>query len=306
MGIKLVHRTVVPPSTVPSKAPFRPWFSTSTVAAAMLVWVDAWEMPARFATPFHGSVAANAPQILGHLVIAAAVVVAAFALARAAFGAKRTKVAAAGWGLAAGLVNPSFLLGFNSWRPALPHVHGASLAVFLLWGLPTLWALPFLILSRVAAQPPSDEGVDRILFFGGAWMVCVTPVRWAWEMLASSQRQDELCGGARCHVGFFDPQVYGFAASGVALLLLLLALIRIERRRRWVAVVRRGAVPGWRIADADDASHDALPSMLRMKDGAPRATLLRVDDVVEDPFRSGGLVEPVAAVPGTPRGAAAD
>jgi hypothetical protein len=296
--IKLVHRTVVHPSTVPSKVPFRPRLSTRTVAAAMLVWVDAWEVPARLAAPFHGSVAANAVQLLGHLVIAAAVVVAAFVLARAAVGSQRTKVAAAVWGLAAGLVNPSFLLGFNSWLPALPHIHGASLAVLLLWGLPTLWALPFLIISRAAARPPSDDSVDRIVFFGGAWLVCVTPVRWVWETIASSQRQDEVCGGARCNVGLFDPQVYGLAASGVALLLLLLALIRIERRRRWVTAVRRGEMPGWRIADGDDASHDALPSMLRIEDGAPRATLLRVDDAVDDPFRSSGLVEPVAAVPG--------
>jgi hypothetical protein len=75
--------------------------------------------------------------------------------------------------------------------------------------------------------------------------------------------------------------------------LAIAAMTRIRSRRRWLAAVSTGAVPGWRLVEPSPET-EGLPQLVGVGSGQPR-TLVRVHDASR-PFRESESQEAVALV----------
>jgi hypothetical protein len=73
----------------------------------------------------------------------------------------------------------------------------------------------------------------------------------------------------------------------------VLALVRIRARRRWLDRVGAGSVRGWRLVDGVRGA-ESLPYLVRTAYREPQ-TLVRVHDAGQ-PFREGDTYEPIALV----------
>jgi hypothetical protein len=98
------------------------------------------------------------------------------------------------------------------------------------------------------------------------------------------------------HPSGWEWQPYNLAYLFVPVTVALVALVRGRLRSRWLAGVRKGRDPLWRIADAGALAPAALPGVdLAVEAARGRDVLLRVR-VPEDPYRDVETAVPVAVL----------
>jgi hypothetical protein len=148
---------------------------------------------------------------------------------------------------------------------------------------PALWAA-YTMLLAVAIWPciahASHEGADRAAILAAAW-VALRAVLLFVAMRVLPMRPDH----AVLTLGIAIP-----AGAGVV------AFTRAFLRRRWLASVRAGRDPGWRLVDARGISHDELPAITHARRKDQGYEVLARLHPAQSGFRGSEWLEPVACV----------
>jgi hypothetical protein len=141
------------------------------------------------------------------------------------------------------------------------------------------------------------ESGDRALLAAALWilagLVPVFLVKFAFFAIG--------IGGSPASSADWAEAPFPFACVALAppVAVIVSALVRIRARRRWLAGVRAGSVPGWRVVEGA-RDEETLPHLAPIGE-AGACTLVRVHDAAQ-PFRGSETLEPIALV----RAAAAD
>jgi hypothetical protein len=104
----------------------------------------------------------------------------------------------------------------------------------------------------------SHDGLDRVAQWCGVWLAAST-------LLAMSFTAS--VGG---------PRAFGYPAAAAAVLLFGGGVARTRARRRWLARVRAGAVPGWRIVDVRERGYDVELPLFDSRQPLSDGVLVRV------------------------------
>jgi hypothetical protein len=264
------------PRTAPNRVPFAPLLSARGAGTLAFVW---WPLSGLVADLVHR--AGVAPCARDALSVLLAYAVARFAFAERFRWAITVRLAL--WAFVASLLVSATFVFFDvlhGKRPSTPaqaaFAYALITSLFFRCALFGCYAgvLGWIVGHHVEEE--TSEGADLAGVNAAAWMLVVTVVL--------------ALGGATAPwalVVFWALKVVAPGAWGVA------ALVRIRARRRWVAAVARGALPGWRLVESSPGTQ-GLPRLARVASGQTR-TLVRVHDATQ-PFREAESQEAVALV----------
>ena len=170
--------------------------------------------------------------------------------------------------------------------------YGVVASLFLVAPLGAVFSflyLPMLLPAREARSHPSLGAADHMLVRGGIWLGLLG-----------------LAGAGLAGIGIVDmPNVRGpHLGLGISIFALVCGLVAIAmglksgaRRKQWLAEVRAGVVPGFRIVPLEKTETELLP--LVHGDDARDGALVRVARVDEVSYREAAVVipdEPLALV----------